>query len=1571
MPADTLKVRITNIDWSLVRAGTLDNTRFPRCPVVRVFGVTSAGTKACIHIHQVYPYFYVPYHDSMAPEAVGRYIRSLTQTLNKAISISLKRNPFESKFVRAVILVKGVNFYGFHCSYTPFLKVIMADPGMVQRAAAVLRSGAVMRQKIQTFETHISFILQFMCDFGLYGCGWLEFARYYVREGDAGTNTKSQLTKSPHTKVSRMSLEIDIISHQILNRNKLSQRHMHHAPTIPAPVPAQPSDPLVQSVRELWDIERARRSAIGLNPTPELPLDANASQRGAGGQWEQEPLFWEQLRARMTDPKAELNSTQGWEKWVMTAFESIEALWEEDWKTWVPQLSGVVHEEADKGKPATQVSREVNPFGATQVEDVGDAGPHVTGDSKLGEVDEDLAAGRAFQKLVAAAEEAEFYEDDELWDELLRDDVLGDMATQGTGREVSVPATPTDSPSKFDRIIEDFDQKPIKMPRLTTPQPLSPIIFNPTPGARARQKADAKTPIFEEGNPFLDTAKTRFIKTEQPQHSDETELLRAPKRQKMTQDYQPTQPTQAPPIEKVTRRADLEEQRVLPTLPETPSEHPPARTSAYEYNRRPPNKRELLDLLASYGLPSKIYRAPFYSKEEDVPEQPMRYAGRVFHIKGGTGVGSLGDWESNGHAESHPLTLESEGLNGWEYAGAPPSVAAVKRWLDSAPSQDGAKRRPNPKRSQLEGPTQNTHGFKVTQKKTEGGGGREKQMISALSVEIFACTRGELLPNPSEDEVSCLFYCFSDSGGDAEDRADYQSGCIVVSPVADPRWIPGYKIETVETELDLLNSLIDMVRDWDPDILAGWQVQTASWGYIEARGRSYGLDISEEIARVSANHGRKARSERWDETHGASFHVVGRHVLNVWRIMRSEQALEQYTYENVAFHVMHKRVPRYSDKTLTEWFRSGCPSRIVRLLKYWADRTATVLDVLDQTEVILRTAESARIIGVDFMSVLTRGSQFKVESIMFKIAKQENFILISPSKEQVGSQNACECIPLVMEPESALYMPLVVLDFQSLYPSIMIAYNYCYSTFLGRAALFQGRNKFGVTELDLPPGLLEAIGEENIHIAANGMAYAKRNVREGLLGRMLTELLDTRIMIKQAMKSAKGDRGLYKILNARQLSLKFICNVTYGYTSANFSGRMPAAEIADSIVQSGRETLEKAIATIEQTPKWGARVVYGDTDSLFIYLPGRTKEQAFRIGNEIADVITAANPPPIKLKFEKVYYPCVLMAKKRYVGFKYEHPDESEPVFDAKGIETVRRDGIPAGQKMVEKCLNQDFSEVKDYCLSSWTKILKGQVSIQDFIFAKEVRLGGYSDKVPPPPGATVAAKKLALDPMADPQYGDRIPYVIIRGEPGSRLVDRAVPPEELLKDRHKKIDDMYYITHSLIPPLERIFNLVGANVRQWFEDMPKPVRSDASMFNSVAADTDNDGEDDSEDRQNIDEHFKNMQCIVCRQPSGDDICEDCFEDRQFSAKLLLDKVRMVERRARNAHMLCATCTSSPVAEPVLCESLDCPWMYARVKSAQNLEAIQGIQELVARLPELSMEDMGGNDIDHTVIDLT
>lgn len=98
-----------------------------------------------------------------------------------------------------------------------------------------------------------------------------------------------------------------------------------------------------------------------------------------------------------------------------------------------------------------------------------------------------------------------------------------------------------------------------------------------------------------------------------------------------------------------------------------------------------------------------------------------------------------------------------------------------------------------------------------------------------------------------------------------------------------------------------------------------------------------------------------------------------------------------------------------------------------------------------------QTCEHARLFGIQFYEVFSRGSQFRVESMMLRLAKPLNYIPVSPSVQQRARMRAPESLPLIMEPQSAFYTdPLVVLDFQSLYPSIIIAYNYCFSTCLGR-----------------------------------------------------------------------------------------------------------------------------------------------------------------------------------------------------------------------------------------------------------------------------------------------------------------------------------------------------------------------------------------------------------------------------------------------------------------------------------------------------------------------------------------
>ncbi|KAI0825134.1 hypothetical protein BC628DRAFT_1321043 [Trametes gibbosa] len=1638
----SLRVRIDQIDYTVAPPGPLDNSSLYRVPVIRIYGDSSLGLKTCIHIHQVYPYFFVEYLDKMHPDIVNRYIARLKHSLDHAIAISMKRNPHspKSKYVRAIVLVKGVHFYGFHANYAPFLKIHIADPAFVNRAVTIMQSGTVMKTRFRVYESHISYLLQFLCDFALYGCGWIDIGEVWQRSPDDSFDVDEQdaeLTEalstfkfSPFFRQTRMPLEVDAIAPHILNRCKLSARNIHHTLAIPA-LPLPP-EPLVPSVRELWEDERQRRITKGLSPSPEIPKDPSANSRGPGGGWVSEVRWWEEIRKRIERERGReaVQPRMSWEKWVMTTFESIEALWEDKYKTWRPTTVNDAGTGQDRHEHS--IADEHNPYQpsivTSVVEGIIEADNHGVDDV---DVDEAMLASQAMSRIMER-EEAEWQKEVGDDDEQEADEPL---------QEEDEDALEDGPPPEADGEHEDSDKNPFivsdeegegKSP-LKSANPFKVIwsrISKP-PSSRERSTSIASTSWSTPTKPYgthspTVTPKKRLfsrvsneeaidVSSEQSSRSipkslpsANIELGSLKERPQRPRDSLNTLETEERPAKRRRLSPPPIVHAVLPRGSNASSSHMTTSTpssdkplsrpiapsapscallngkNCYVYARSPPTSSELFESADQVNIPNKVYRDPYYSKESDAPERPREYAGLVFHLKGGDGIAILEDWKdgecTSSVTDQRPRELDATGVGGWEYASMPPSMKQVRKWLKEQVHGSSAQKATQRGKdsSQIEGPTQmNPYGLKSTLAPRSDKAKRVRQNMTAFAVEIFAPSQGGHVPDPGVNEVAAVFYAVHSSDHtDGRNAFTCESGIIAVeSDQLNARRLHSVRAEFVDNELDLFNRLIDIVLELDPDIVSGWEVQAASWGYLAARGRTYGLDVGEQISRAPARH-MGGGADQWGLKTTSTFKVVGRHVLNVWRIMRSEHNFSIYTFENVVFQILRRRTPWYSPQTLTNWHQSPVPEHSDRLLRYFARRTSMVLEILDVAEVVTKNAEFARVFGVDFFSVLSRGSQFKVESFMFRIAKPESFLLLSPSKQDVGKQNAAECMPLIMEPLSAFYnSPLVVLDFQSLYPSIMIAYNYCYSTCLGRVTDFKGQYKFGVTDLRQPAGRLEFL-QDHINVAPNGMMYVKETVRRGLLGRMLTELLDTRVMVKQAMKGAKDDKALRRILDARQLGLKFIANVTYGYTSATFSGRMPAVEIADSIVQSGRETLEKAVRIINYTKKWGAKVVYGDTDSLFIYLPGKTKDQAFRIGQDMADSITKMNPAPVKLKFEKVYLPCVLMAKKRYVGFKFENPDDKEPTFDAKGIETVRRDGIPAQQKMTETCLKilfrtQDLSQVKDYCCRTWARILENKVSIQDFIFAKEVKMGTYRHvehpvPLPPPPGVTVAARRMLEDPNDEPQYGERIPYVVVRGEPGSRLVDRATAPHELFRDSHKRLDASYYISRVLIPPLERIFNLVGADVRSWFDDMPKSLRVDQPDV--TLSPRKNKKSVMVANAFKIDDHFTSSHCLLCGALTPEVLCEMCRSDHAATISELLSRVQVTESRLKDVQTLCGSCCGTAPAEPVQCESLDCPWLYERKKLESKAEALTTVHDLIEEMEEEWYAEQGYvlDDVDDT-----
>lgn len=300
-------------------------------------------------------------------------------------------------------------------------------------------------------------------------------------------------------------------------------------------------------------------------------------------------------------------------------------------------------------------------------------------------------------------------------------------------------------------------------------------------------------------------------------------------------------------------------------------------------------------------------------------------------------------------------------------------------------------------------------------------------------------------------------------------------------------------IEVVSSEHLLFTKLISIVRTIDPDFIVGYNIENKSIGYLIKRAYVYEINLVMELSRVpeergsykngpmpvfknnntaattnpdTTKHNNNQHNTNNDQTEdegpiyeatdnvdkseiSSEIVLTGRIVLNVWRLMREEVKLFNYTYSNVAAHVMNVRVPYFTHAQLTRWFRS--PLTRYKTIRYVHLLSTLNLQLLESVDHIRKTSECARLYHIDYNSVITRGSQYRVEASLLYKAHINDFLLISPSRRAVASQAPMEVIPLVLEPESTLYTdPVVVLDFQSLYPSMMLAYNLCYSTIMGK-----------------------------------------------------------------------------------------------------------------------------------------------------------------------------------------------------------------------------------------------------------------------------------------------------------------------------------------------------------------------------------------------------------------------------------------------------------------------------------------------------------------------------------------
>lgn len=346
----------------------------------------------------------------------------------------------------------------------------------------------------------------------------------------------------------------------------------------------------------------------------------------------------------------------------------------------------------------------------------------------------------------------------------------------------------------------------------------------------------------------------------------------------------------------------------------------------------------------------------------------------------------------------------------------------------------------------------------------------EYQFITCMSLEVLATTEKDKAPDPRVNSIRAIFYgIMNDVPADSSIKQIILGMIVVDTDVqelagcSDSILLPlrrkllarsGFNSETIQViyatdEYDMLAKLVAVVKEHNPDIMLGYEIERNSWAYVLQRAEALNVSIKSAISRVLDDKYAKCTSE-YDLEFRVGIEMSGRIILNLWRIIRRELKLTMYTYENVHYHVLHQRVPAYTQSQLSDWFECDSNINRWRVIDHYLTRVEGCLKIIDKMDIISLTSELARLFGIQFYEVFSRGSQFRVESMMFRCAKPLNYIIFSPSPLQRQRMRYIECLPLIMEPEANFYSdPVVVLDFQSLYPSIMIAYNYCYSTCLG------------------------------------------------------------------------------------------------------------------------------------------------------------------------------------------------------------------------------------------------------------------------------------------------------------------------------------------------------------------------------------------------------------------------------------------------------------------------------------------------------------------------------------------
>ncbi len=512
----------------------------------------------------------------------------------------------------------------------------------------------------------------------------------------------------------------------------------------------------------------------------------------------------------------------------------------------------------------------------------------------------------------------------------------------------------------------------------------------------------------------------------------------------------------------------------------------------------------------------------------------------------------------------------------------------------------------------------------------------------------------------------------------------------------------GVDVRCYEDEGVMLTDFAQFIqRECDPDVITSYNGPNFDWKYIVARAEFLGVQWEATMfSRIPRHMTRNRESSRSTRAHGTSKDneviMPGRVIFDMLKPIQKNLRERSYALRFIAAKHLGETKEDVDYKEISGLWHGNRDTR-ARLGAYCVQDARLPRRLLIKMQMLTQFIEVARVCRVPINFLTTKGEQIKVFTQLHYKARQEGYIVEYYVRD--GSEEKYQGATVINPARGFYTTPIATLDFASLYPSIMLAHNLCYTTFLPPGC----KKKNG-------KGEEEEWGEDEYETSPKGHRFLRSSVRRGLLPSILEDLLAARKRAKGLMAEArkKGDDFAYGVYDMRQLALKISANSVYGFTGVAV-GKLPLKQIAESVTGYGRQMIDLTWATVEEVGPPGTRVIYGDTDSVMIRYPcsvpigpnGKLTDVAAAVAEARtfalagAEAVNAKFRKPISLLYEKVFWPYLLISKKRYVGGYFEDPEPVRMKIMARGIESQRRDNCNMLPRLIDDvvlCLMDDLA---------------------------------------------------------------------------------------------------------------------------------------------------------------------------------------------------------------------------------------------------------------------------------------